>query len=567
MKKRIIALMMILVILTGCNGQGQADTITSEPAATEDAATSAMPNEENKNTVFADYEYQQELNVIDDNYRTYYQVFLYSYYDSDGDGIGDINGLISKLDYINDGDDSTDTDLGCNGIWLMPIMPSTTYHKYDVTDYYDIDEEYGTLEDFKNLVAECGKRGIKLIIDLPLNHTSAENDWFVKATDYLKSLKEGEEPNVKDCPYVEYYNFKKEEEAIGSTYYQIEDTDWYYEAVFWDQMPDLNLACKKLRREIENIADFWLSAGVGGFRLDGAKEFYSGSTEKNIKVLEWFSKYVKSKSKDNYLVAEVWEGSESYTQYYKSGIDSAFDFDFGDSSGIITKTASKKNTSSTGKGFGKAMVDIQNKIKKVNKNGIDAPFFTNHDTGRAAGFLSYESDEIKMAWAMNLFMGGSAFLYYGEELGMSGSGSDENKRAPMYWSADNTEGMTDGPEDMGTVEHRFEPEDKQAEDPFSILNFVKRAIRIRNENPEIARGTAAYMDKIEDSDICAISKTYKKSAIYILYNFASEEKKVKVSKDTYKYEDIRGYLTTTGEAVTINGEEITLPAYSVVVLK
>ncbi|MCM1243551.1 MAG: alpha-amylase family glycosyl hydrolase, partial [Roseburia sp.] len=101
------------------------------------------------------------LQVIDDNYRTYYEVFVYSFYDSDGDGIGDLQGLISRLDYINDGDDGTDDDLGCNGIWLMPVNPSPTYHKYDVTDYYGIDEAYGTLEDFKELLAACEERGIK----------------------------------------------------------------------------------------------------------------------------------------------------------------------------------------------------------------------------------------------------------------------------------------------------------------------------------------------------------------------------------------------------------------------
>lgn len=599
MKRKILAILMAAIMLTSCNNSAQPQN-TATPVVENTAAVSENGNQEeskdaagadsqqgsmeaqstasaatdntgadnaNGTVTFADYEYNQKLNVIDDNYRTYYEVFLYSYYDSDGDGIGDINGLISKLDYINDGDDNTDTDLGCNGIWLMPVMPSATYHKYDVTDYYGIDPEYGTLDDFKNLMSECRKRGIKLIIDLPMNHTSTKNDWFVKATEYLKSLKPGEELNLKDCPYVEYYNFKRKEDAIGGTYYQIEDTDWYYEAVFWDQMPDLNLGCKSLRREFENIADFWLSLGVGGFRLDAAKEFYSGSAEKNINVLKWFAKYVKAQNKKNYLVAEVWEGSSSYTQYYKSGIDSTFDFDFGDSTGIIATTANGKNHSYTGKAFGQAVINMQKKIQKVNKKGIDAPFFTNHDTGRAAGFLWYKPENIKMAWAMNLFMSGSAFLYYGEELGMSGSGIDENKRAPMYWSNENTEGMTKGPENMEKVEHKFEPLDKQAEDPFSIFNFVKRTIRIRNENPEIARGTASYMKEIKDDDICALAKTYKKSTIYLLYNFADEEKKVKVNKDTYKYKGIRGYLTTTGEAVTIDGDEVTLPTKSVVVLK
>lgn len=105
----------------------------------------------------------KESAVLDDNYRTWYEVFVYSFYDSDGDGVGDLKGLTEKLDYINDGDEETDTDLGCNGIWLMPVMPSTTYHKYDVTDYCEIDREYGTLEDFKVLVEECHKRGINVI--------------------------------------------------------------------------------------------------------------------------------------------------------------------------------------------------------------------------------------------------------------------------------------------------------------------------------------------------------------------------------------------------------------------
>ena len=107
-----------------------------------------------------------------DNYRNYYEIFVYSFCDSNGDGIGDINGIIQKLDYLNDGDPNSGDDLGIDGIWLMPIMPSPSYHKYDITDYYDIDETYGTIEDFEKLSAECDKRGIDLIIDLVLNHTS-----------------------------------------------------------------------------------------------------------------------------------------------------------------------------------------------------------------------------------------------------------------------------------------------------------------------------------------------------------------------------------------------------------
>lgn len=152
------------------------------------------------------------LKIIDDNYRTYYEVFVYSFCDSDGDGVGDLQGLISKLDYINDGDDATDTDLGCNGIWLMPVNPSPTYHKYDVADYYAIDEEYGTLEDFRALMEACDGRGIRVIMDLVLNHSSSENPWFQEACAYLRKLGDGE-PSAEDCPYFAYYHFSKEQGA------------------------------------------------------------------------------------------------------------------------------------------------------------------------------------------------------------------------------------------------------------------------------------------------------------------------------------------------------------------
>ena len=122
----------------------------------------------------------KEVTVIDDNYRTWYEIFVYSFCDSDGDQIGDLQGVISKLDYI--------ADMGFNGIWLMPIMPSPSYHKYDVKDYQEIEPEYGSMADFEELVAECDKRGIKLIIDLVLNHTSSEHPWFVEACSYLESL-------------------------------------------------------------------------------------------------------------------------------------------------------------------------------------------------------------------------------------------------------------------------------------------------------------------------------------------------------------------------------------------
>lgn len=241
---------------------------------------------------------KRELNIIDDNYRTYYEVFLYSYYDSNGDGIGDINGLISKLDYINS---DSDKNLGCTGIWLMPIMKSTTYHKYDVVDYYTIDEQYGTMDDFQRLIEECHKRGINIVIDMVFNHTSDEHEWFVSATDYLKSLKPGEIPSEADNKYFGYYNFTQTVEN-SAVYYEVGNTGWYYEAQFWDKMPDLNLDNEDVRHEIEGIAKYYIDMGVDGFRLDAAKEFFTGSSDKNIEVLNWFTNYVKSVKEDTLML-------------------------------------------------------------------------------------------------------------------------------------------------------------------------------------------------------------------------------------------------------------------------
>lgn len=502
----------------------------------------------------------KEITVIDDNYRTWYEIFVYSFCDSNGDRIGDLQGVISKLDYIE--------DMGFNGIWLMPIMPATTYHKYDVTDYMEIDSEYGNMEDFDKLAEECEKRGIKLILDLVLNHTSSQHPWFETACSYLEQLKEGEEPSEEDCPYYGYYNFVKGKPA-SNAWYQVGSTDYYYEGAFWSEMPDVNFECEALRKEFEAIMDFWLAKGVGGFRLDAVKEFYSDHTSKNIEVLSWVNDYVKSVNPKAYLVGEAWDGLNVYAQYYSSGIDSFFDFDFADSSGKITKTLTYSGDSNNAQAFAKAVVKVQETIRSYREDAIDAPFFINHDMGRGAGCLRYDARKIKMAAAMNLLMSGSAFVYYGEEIGMTGSGKDENKRAPMYWSSDSSaDGMTDGPLDMDAQENRFAPAKEQQKDSSSIYSFFKDTITLRNQNPEIARGTVARLEDITDGDIAALSKTYNGTTIYLLYNLSeTEEKQVTLPAGQYSYSGIAGFLSADGNEVTLKGDVLTMPSYSVVILR
>lgn len=554
---------MSMVIFSACLNNRKDKNNTND--INDDKVTNETDN-------IKEYQYYQELNLIDDNYRTYYEVFLYSFYDSDGDGIGDINGLIEKLDYINDGDPNTDTDLGFTGIWLMPIMPSDTYHKYDVKDYYDIDPQYGTLEDFEKLLSECDKRDIKLIIDLVINHSSDNHPWFQSAKKSLAIEPCGKEECTYEelCRehnlYIDYYNFVDGDPQTGG-YYKVGVDDWYFQSSFTSNMPDLNLNNIELRKELEDIMEFWLDMGVGGFRLDAALHFQEENTEKNVEVLKWISDFVKSKDKDNYIVAEVWTNFSTYARYYESGIDSVFNFAFATESGKITKTLNYIGPSNSAQSFAKGMKEVQEGINKYSETGIDAPFFTNHDTARAAGYFPDNIDKIKMAAGMNLMMSGNVFVYYGEELGMSGSGRDENKRAPMYWSVSDTSGMTNGPAEMETVTHNYGSLEDQIEDPLSIYNYYKHAVRLRNENPEIARGKIEIIEENDDEDICAITKNYKDNTIIILYNISEETKEVSVSKKTYDYKGIRGYLTVDKAPVTLHDDKVILPAYSIAILK
>jgi len=583
MKTKIVGLLLILTMLlvacgskqTTAENQGTSDNLVSSDSKTQTDTTTetVSPAENQEVSALVSVGNNLPLQIIDDNYRTYYEVFVYSYCDSDGNGIGDFNGLTSKLDYINDGDDTTDTDLGFNGIWLMPIMTSTTYHKYDVVDYYSIDPEYGTMDDFKTFMAECNKRGIKVIIDMVLNHTSSKNQWFVSACDYLKGLGDGE-PDEKECPYFGYYNFSKGKTSTCT--YNVPGTEWYYEAKFWSEMPDLNLANENLRTEITNITKYWLDLGVGGFRLDAAKEYYSGNDTANVDILTWYNSMVKTLDPKAYIVAEVWSDVDTYAKYYGSQIDSVFDFEFADSDGIIATAVKGKSKTTNAITYGTSVAALNDKFGGFNKNYIDAPFYTNHDMARSAGFYSGDErvNQTKIAEALNLFMSGSAFVYYGDELGMKGAGKDENKRAPMQWSADATAiGMCKGPLNMDTIKMLNGSLETQESDPLSIYNYFKTAIKIRNQNPEIARGEVTYLKDISNESVCVLKKTYNSKEVLLVFNIAAQENSVDLSQITLngvsvsdKAIAIEGDLEVGEETASLTAGQLTVPKYGVTVI-
>lgn len=510
-----------------------------------------------------------ELNIIDDKYRSYYEVFVYSFYDSNGDGIGDIQGLIQKLDYINDNNPDTDTDLGCNGIWLMPVHPSPTYHKYDVKDYYDIDSKYGTVDDFKQLIAECDKRHISLIMDFVMNHTSTDHEWFVTAKEYLATLGENDKPDAGKCKYVNYYNFVQGKPTTG-TYTRLNGTaDWYYECKFSTGMPDLNLDNPDVRAEYEAIAKYWLDMGVDGFRLDAAKEYVSDNDAKNVEILKWFNDYVKSVSSDAYIVAEVYSGIGQYAKYLESGIDSVFDFDMATNNGYVAQTINGMLSDTAAANFGKKLKATVDTEKSYGSQYIMAPFIGNHDVDRITPGYGYDAGKIKIAIGMLHMLGGNSFLYYGDEVGLGGSGRDENKRAPMPWSSANTTGICTGPKAMekNLVVNKFASVEEQIKDPESIFNFTRKVVKLRNTYPEIARGELELIET-DNVNVCAMKKTYNDSKVIVVINTTKKDQTVTISQKDNEFSSLRTTVAANStQAATLDGDTLVMPAYSIAILR
>ena len=555
---RILCLLLALLLLVGCAPQGENHDATAAP---ENSGAVLATEETEPAKVQDTAKLEQTLAEIkalgtspDDNYRTFYEIFVYSFCDSDGDGIGDLQGVISKLDYLE--------ELGINGIWFMPIHPSTSYHKYNVSDYYAIDPQYGTMEDFEQLIAECQKRDIHVIIDLVVNHTGSEHVWFKEAVSYLQNLPAGAEADPNECKYLDYYFFSKES---GNGSRPVEGTDWYYEGMFDFTMPDVNLGNEATREEIKNIMQFWIDKGVDGFRLDAAKEFYSGSVSKNVEVLSWIQQTATSLKPDCYLVAEVWESFNQIAAYYESGITSIFNFAFGNSDGKIIKVLQGAGNESVVTTYATALQKADTAYRSKNPDYIDAPFLSNHDVGRIYGFSGRDENKMKMAAAMNLFMGGSAFIYYGEEIGMPGSGNDPSKRAPFYWNEARDNGTTNPPPECELPEsYELGSLEQQRGDADSLYNYYRQVIAIRNALPQIARGIPTAETALNTGCVSAYRKTWNEKECIILMNINGEKAEVDLS--AYSDWTLAASLSAEGSSITLDKTTLNLPAWGVAIL-
>ncbi|MCX6043746.1 MAG: alpha-amylase family glycosyl hydrolase, partial [Chloroflexi bacterium] len=410
------------------------------------------------------------------NEATFYEVFVRSFYDSNGDGIGDLNGLTQKLDYLNDGNPNTTTDLGVNALWLMPIHPSPSYHGYDVTDYYQVNPEYGTLDDFKHLLVEAHKRNIRVVIDFVMNHTSNQHPQFIQSQN-------------SQSPYRDWYLWSDNDPGgvgpWGEQVWHAGSKGGYYYGVFWEGMPDLNYKNPAVVTEMEKVARFWLQeVGVDGFRVDGARYVVEdgkvlADSNGNHAWFKQFHTFYKGVNPNAMTVGEIWTSNDAVAKYAQGDqLDMVFDFDL--ASALVS---SARSGSADAARIGLAIAT------KLLPTDHTANFLTNHDMNRVMVELGNDVNKAKRAATLLFTAPGTPFIYYGEEIGMVGKKPDEDLRLPMQWSADANAGFTTGdPWRAPAADYTSKNVATQLSDSNSLHAHYQALINVRNAHPALRIG-------------------------------------------------------------------------------
>ncbi|TVP94165.1 MAG: DUF3459 domain-containing protein [Acholeplasmatales bacterium] len=427
----------------------------------------------------------EEPDVIDfaslyPNHGNWYQLFVRSFADSSGDGVGDFRGIAENLDYF--------VDLGIDGIWLMPIHPTSSKHGYDVEDFFAINPEYGTMADFEHLLAEAAKLDIKIIIDYVLNHTSEKHPWFT-------AFKNGE------APYDQFYHRQSSSSrptTLGSwgqsIWHGLGGNQWYI-GYFGGYMPDLNWNNPVVRDKMVEIAHFWLEKGVAGFRLDAAMHIQGiGKVPAGISPidqtkfeLEYFEFHVKDVYPDAYIIGEVWTAFSTYVEFFDV-MDSVFHFDYANLAINAINAGSAHN-------YVNQVINWENATQARKDPVISAPFLRNHDQDRLATDLSGDPGKLRLAAEMLLTVPGNPFLYYGEELGVKGNRSgtapiwDESVRLPMLfdsayrttWPINDWNYHDPFNGDVASVE-------AQQANPDSLWHVYARLLNLRQDTPALRYG-------------------------------------------------------------------------------
>lgn len=533
--KRLPAALLLLPLIASCGGGG-----TSLPEGGEYAVSIG-----------------HSADIIEDHYRTFYQIFVGSFSDSDGDRTGDLRGIINRLDYLNDGNPDSGKSLGVTGIWLTPIFRSYSYHKYDVVDYYTIDPQFGTEDDLKELIEACHNRGIRIILDLPINHTSSSCQWFLKFCSAVSGSSDA------DPYYADFYTHCDAENIPASrTFQKISGTDEYYECNFSGDMPELNFDNEAVRETVVDVAAHWLNLGIDGFRFDAAKYIYYGDDASSVSFWDWYIGQLKSIKEDIFCIGEVWSSDSEILPYYSSL--NCFNFQMGMGEGKIASTA--KKTTSVNK-YVEYISSFREAAQAYNPDAVMAPFIANHDTDRAAGFLNVDTYQMQMAASLMMLSSGTPFIYYGEEIGMKGSrgsaSTDANRRLAMLWGDEDTvkdpQGATYSKTNQvnGTVADQLGKED-------SLYNHYKKLIMIRNAFPEIARGTYTPLSFEGQRYFGGFLATYGSSVVGVFHNTDSEE----ITVDLPSELSLKEVMVSVGKGeASLQNSSLTLPGCTSVILK
>jgi glycosidase len=458
----------------------------------------------------------REASALDDWARgaVFYEVFVRSFADSDGDGVGDLRGLEARLDYLNDGDPGRGDDLGVDALWLMPICESPSYHGYDVVDYRRVDREYGSEEDFDGFLAAAHRRGVRVIIDLVLNHTSAEHPWFVDAA------------SSPGSPRRDWYLWRPDDPGWtqpwgGDRRTWHERGGAFYYGVFWRGMPDLNYSHPPVREEMQRVAAHWLRRGVDGFRLDATRHLFAGGPgaaqndqpETHVYLAD-FSAAVRSVRPDALLVGENWTDTASIAPYFRE-LPANFNFPLAEAivRGVESGSASQ------------VAAVLRDMAALYPESALDAPFLTNHDQTRLSTQLGGDPAKLRLAAAVLLTLPGAPFLYYGEEIGLqNGPGrEDEHKRTPLPWDASPGAGFSTGkPWFELAPGHETAHVAAERGRPGSLFERYRTLIALRHGSPALRLGSLELLAPAaaEPGAVLAFLRRAPGSTALVAHNYA-----------------------------------------------
>ncbi|WP_257326178.1 alpha-amylase family glycosyl hydrolase [Pseudoalteromonas rhizosphaerae] len=434
MKTFTLSALALVLMLTGCQSAPSLNTNTN-------------------NTEISQLNTEQHVTPWWQN-AVFYQIWPRSFYDSDADGHGDFNGMTQKLPYLQ--------ELGVNALWLTPMFEAPSYHGYDFTEFYQVENDYGSMAEFEAFIKAADDKGMKVILDLVINHISSNHEWFQRSA-------------KQQAPYADYFIWRDDMPKAGSgwghawsdndkpdaVWHWNETRQQYYYGAFGASQPDLNIRHPDVIAEMEKMAKFWLDKGVAGFRLDAVRfAMESGGnaqadTDETIAYWQHFNQYVKSVNPEAYLVGEAWADIPVAAKYYGAGkgLDQGFDFEVGykilgllkpDASGEAQFGTMQSNQQINAVDANVLKQNLQQRIDSAAPLDFFAPFLTNHDQERIAYQLAEHDDKAKLAAAMLFSSPGTPYIYYGEEIGLTqgGTGHDVYKRAPMQWDNSNQAGFT-----------------------------------------------------------------------------------------------------------------------------